>query len=194
MSRAFNQGGIELSFIIMAIQLFVVFLEFYVISALAIILVPFGANSYTKFLYDKVVPSIVGSAVKLMFMAFIMSVSIPLLYERKFDLMVYLAENPNMPLTSEQTAESLGVSMALAFLCWQAPTMAAGLMNGMGTGISADSLSKTRSGMNDMSGAIANSGGGTGVGGMMKGISAAMAKATGNVIPESDTKKNKKDT
>ena len=170
-----------------------IFLEFYVVSALAIILLPFGANSHTKFLYDKVVTSLVGSAMKLMFMAFIMSVSVPLIFARKFELAQYLIENPNIPLSPEQTAESLGVSMALAFLCWQAPTMAAGLMCGMGSGMSAASLHQTSSGMSEMSGAIASSGGGGGVGKMMQGISTAMSKATSSALPDS-VKPSTKDT
>ena len=168
-----------------------IFLEFYVVSALAIILLPFGANSHTKFLYDKVVTSLVGSAMKLMFMAFIMSVSVPLIFARKFELAQYLIENPNIPLSPEQTAESLGVSMALAFLCWQAPTMAAGLMSGMGSGMSAASLSQTTTGMSDMSKSMASSGVGGGVGTMMQGISKAMSAATGNTLPDPDKNTNK---
>ena len=75
-----------------------------------------------------------------MFLAFIMSVAMPIFYERKISLLAYTIANANIPLTSDQSAESLDVSMALAFLCWNAPSMATGLMTGMGGGLSAGSL------------------------------------------------------
>ena len=188
---SFTQGGIELSFILIAIQVCIVCLEFYVVSALAIMLLPFGVNSHTKFLADKVLPSIVSSELKLMVLAFIMSVAMPIFYERKIELLAYAIANVNIPLTSDQSAESLGVSMALAFLCWNAPSMATGLMNGMGSGLSAGSLSQSKDGMSQMSSTMASSGAGSGVGTMMQGISKAMSAATGNPIPEPETSKQK---
>lgn len=119
MSVASTQLGIELSFIIIAVQVFVISLEYYIIGALAIILLPFGANVHTRFLAEKVWPAIVSFGVKLMVLAFILSAAIPLLFKRKFALAQQLAATPNMDLTAADSLESLGTSMALAFLCWQ---------------------------------------------------------------------------
>jgi type IV secretion system protein TrbL len=130
MSVASTQMGVELSFIIIAIQIFVIALEFYVIGALAIIFLPFGANTHTRFLADKVWPAIVACCVKLMVLAFILAVATPELYNRKKALADALLANPGTNITSAQSMESLGVSLALAFLCWQAPSMAAALMMG----------------------------------------------------------------
>jgi hypothetical protein len=61
--------GTELSFVIIAIQVFITYLEFYILAALAIVFLPFGANIHTRFLADKVIPAIMGAGAKLMVMA-----------------------------------------------------------------------------------------------------------------------------
>jgi len=73
------QLGTELSFVIIAIQIFITYLEFYIVGALAIVFIPFLASSHTRFLGDKVMPAIMGAGAKLMVLAFIMSATIPYL-------------------------------------------------------------------------------------------------------------------
>lgn len=161
MSLASTQMGIELSFIVIAIQVFVITLEYYIIGSLAIILLPFGACVHTRFLAEKVWPSIVSCGVKLMVLSFIMSVALPQLFKLKLDMATALAANPALDMNSAQSMQMLGTSLALAFLCWQAPSMASALMSGSSSS-SAEGAHTSAKGMNDAGGAARGVGGSMG--------------------------------
>lgn len=112
--------GILLAYFIIAIQVFVTYLEFALISTLGLILVPFGVFKHTTFLAEKVFGAIISFGVKLMVLGLLVSVTIPVL--RNFTL-------PPDP-TWEMLFNNLLVSFAVAALSWHAPGIAAGLLSG----------------------------------------------------------------
>jgi len=111
---------IILCFFIIGIQIFITYLEFYLVATLALILLPFGVNRRTAFLGEKAIGAVLSFGIKLMVLAFIAAVAIPL---------VKTWSIPADP-TNEQIFCLLLGSMALTFLAWHAPTMAAGLLSG----------------------------------------------------------------
>lgn len=111
---------IYLTFFILAIQVVVAILEFYLIATLAMALVPFGVNKYTAFLSEKAFGAVVSHGVKLMVLAFIVTVAAPVMAG------LNLPPNP----TLEQAYMCLLAAMTLAFLAWKAPDVAAGLFAG----------------------------------------------------------------
>lgn len=70
---------IILCFIIMGIQVFLAYLEFYIVGALALILIPFGTLQRTSFIAEKAIGAVISFGIRLMIMAFIISVAFPLL-------------------------------------------------------------------------------------------------------------------
>lgn len=178
MSIASTQLGIELSFIIIAVQVFIILLEFYIMATLAIILLPFGVNSHTRFIAEKVWPAIVACGVKLMVLAFILSIALGKLFDGKVALATELAK-AHANITSAQSMESLGTSLALAFLCWQAPSMAAALLSGT----SSSSLGAAQGATTSMNaaGTAAGKAGGS-VGGRIAGIMDDLNKRTGGAL------------
>ncbi len=111
---------IILCFFIIGIQIFITYLEFYLVATLALILLPFGVNRRTAFLGEKAIGAVLSFGIKLMVLAFIAAVAIP------------LVKTWSIPVdpTNEQIFCLLLGSMALTFLSWHAPTMAAGLLSG----------------------------------------------------------------
>jgi type IV secretion system protein TrbL len=110
-----------LCFGIVAINILVTYLEFYMISILSLMLIPFGSNKYTSFITQKVINAIISLGVKLMVLAFIVSASLP---------MIKLWSTPSNVGLEDSLYILLG-SAALAFLSWHAPNLASSLMSGM---------------------------------------------------------------
>ena len=75
---------IMLTFVLMAIQIFLAVLEYYLLVTLVAILVPFGILPQTKFLAEKAIGAIVGASVKLMVLALLMALVDPLLAQLHF--------------------------------------------------------------------------------------------------------------
>src|SRR6266851_3553834 len=69
----FSALGIVLAFFVMAIQVFITLLEFYLVSMLALILVPFGVFRHTAFLAERAFGMILAFGIKLMVLACITS-------------------------------------------------------------------------------------------------------------------------
>lgn len=111
---------IYLTFFILAIQVVLAILEFYLIATLAMALVPFGVNKYTAFLSEKAFGAVVSHGVKLMVLAFIITVAAPVMAGLNL---------PPSP-TLEQAYMCLLAAMTLSFLAWKAPDVAAGLFAG----------------------------------------------------------------
>ena len=111
---------IMLSYILIAWQIFYAVLEFYLITALVGIFLPFGFLEQTKFLAEKAIGAVIASGIKLMVLAFIMAVIEPVLSTLTF--------SGNLTLTEIWSA--LLTVGAMAFLTWNAPGVAAGLMAG----------------------------------------------------------------
>lgn len=113
---------VKLSFIIIAINVFITYLEFYIVATLALIFMPFGANKYTKNYAEKAMGAVVAFGVKFMVLSFILSASIPQI--NKF--VVTIDKVP----TDETLTACVSVCACLAILSWHAPNMASGLMAG----------------------------------------------------------------
>ncbi len=111
---------IMLCYFVIGIQIFITYLEFYIVAALALILLPFGVNRHTAFLGEKAIGAVLSFGIKLMVLAFIAAVAVPLV--KTWSL-------PVDPTNKQMFCLLLG-SLAITFLAWHAPTMAAGLLSG----------------------------------------------------------------
>jgi type IV secretion system protein TrbL len=108
-------------FLVMAINVFLAVLEYYLFAALVGILLPFGLLSPTKFLAEKAVGAVVAAGVKLMTLAFLTAAIDPVLRNLRF-------AGPEITL-NELWSMVLTVS-SLMLLCWKAPSLAANLLAG----------------------------------------------------------------
>lgn len=111
---------IILCYAIIAIQVFLVQVEFGIIATLGLILIPFGVLRPTSFIAEKVFGTIIAYGVKLMVLAFILSITFPMLQQ------LALPEEPNL---LAYVNVFVGAAM-LAFLCWHAPGIAASMLSG----------------------------------------------------------------
>ncbi|SPD72439.1 P-type conjugative transfer protein TrbL [uncultured Desulfobacterium sp.] len=112
---------IMLAFLIIAWQVFYAVLEYYLLVAIVGILLPFGFLQQTKFLAEKAVGAIIASGIKLMVLAFILSIAEPILSNLTFT---------NADITYNELFAMLLTAGAIAFLAWNAPSVAAGLLAG----------------------------------------------------------------
>jgi type IV secretion system protein TrbL len=109
------------AFLVMAIQAFVAVLEYYLITAVAGVLVPWALLPQTKFLAEKAIGAVVSAGIKLMVLAFIIAVTNPVLASIHFS-------GPEIKLNELWSV--LLTTSAIAFLAWHAPSLAAGLLAG----------------------------------------------------------------
>ncbi len=109
-----------LIFFIIAIQIFITVLEFYLVVALSSILLPFALLDKTKFLAEKAIGGVISFGIKLMVLSFLMTAAQPILA---------LAVLPADPTYNQIMALILTVG-ALAMLVWNAPGIAMGLLAG----------------------------------------------------------------
>ncbi|MCP4424160.1 MAG: conjugal transfer protein TrbL, partial [Chloroflexi bacterium] len=109
-----------LIFFIIAIQIFITVLEFYLVVALSSILLPFALLNKTKFLAEKAIGGVISFGIKLMVLAFLMTVAQPILA---------LAVLPADPSYNQIMALVLTVG-ALGILVWNVPGIAAGMLAG----------------------------------------------------------------
>lgn len=116
------------AFFMLAIQVFITYLEFYLVAALSLVLIPFGVFKHTAFVAERAFGSVVSFGVKLMVLSFIIAAAGPVLTQ------ITLPAEP----TWQQAYMVLLASMAIAFLAWHAPGIAAGMISG-GPSLSAGS-------------------------------------------------------
>jgi type IV secretion system protein TrbL len=109
-----------IAFFMLAIQVFVTYLEFYLVSALSLVLIPFGVFKHTAFIAERAFGSVVSFGVKLMVLSFIIAAVQPVLAQ------ITLPANP----TFQQAYMVLLAALAIAFLAWHAPGIAAGMISG----------------------------------------------------------------
>lgn len=125
---------IILAFFALAIQVFITYLEFFLVAVLGLILVPFGAFRHTAFIAEKVFGAIVTFGIRLMVLAFILATVQPTLAQ--------LTPPPDPSIS--QVLLLLLTALTIAGLSWHAPAVASGLISGspsltagtvMGTGL-----------------------------------------------------------
>lgn len=108
------------AFTIIAIQLFATWIETYFISSLSLIFMPCAVFSPFAFVAEKAIGAIIGAGTKLMMLLFVISVSFPIIEQWT------ITANPS----TYESIKLLTTAAAIAYLCWQAPSLAAGLMTG----------------------------------------------------------------
>lgn len=115
---------ILIAFAVVAIQVFLTVLEFYMFMGLSAILLPFGINKHTKFIAERTLGGVVNYGVKLMVLAFILSVTEPT-----------LTGSINFSVTDgnvewNEIFSVMVISWAIALLAWNAPGIAACIVSG----------------------------------------------------------------
>lgn len=113
--------GILAAFFVIAIQVFITLLEFYLVSVLVLVLLPFGFLTQTKFLAEKAIGGVISFGIKLMVLAFIVAAA-----ELTLSTLTFASAVP----TFNETFSMLLVAGAIAFLSWNAPGIAAGILSG----------------------------------------------------------------
>lgn len=113
---------IVISFVMMAFQIVLTLLEFYIVSGLAVIFLPFGVNKHTSFLADKAIAGILASGFKVMVLAAVTGASWSVL-ERLFS-------GVTADLSFSRACSLMAASMLLGMLVYRAPSIASGMISG----------------------------------------------------------------
>lgn len=109
------------AFVGMGFQIFFAVIEFYIVTSLAIILIPFIILKQTNFLGFRAINGILSNCIKLMVLAFIASLAAPVLQELTFS-----ASDPTL---RELVSLAVG-ALAIALLMWRAPAIAMSFIAG----------------------------------------------------------------
>jgi type IV secretion system protein TrbL len=117
----FGYLAILACFLIMAINVFLAVLEYYLFAALVGIFLPFGLLGPTKFLAEKAVGAVVSAGVKLMVLAFVTAIIDPVLSNIHF---------AGPEITFNELWSVFLTVCGLMFFCWKAPSLAASLLGG----------------------------------------------------------------
>ncbi len=117
----FGYLAILACFLIMAINVFLAVLEYYVFAALAGIFLPFGLLEPTKFLAEKAIGAVVSASVKLMVLGLVTAMIDPVLSSIHF---------AGPEITFNELWSVFLTVCALMFLCWKAPSLAGSLLGG----------------------------------------------------------------
>jgi len=112
--------GILFSFFLLGIQCFMTYVEFYIVAILSLILLPFGVFRHTAFLAEKAFGAVLAHGIKLMVLAFVIAIAQPVLQR--------ITLSPDFSMRDAWC--TLLAAMAICFLAWHAPGMAAGLLAG----------------------------------------------------------------
>lgn len=159
---------IVVAFAIVAIQVFLTVLEFYLFLGLSAILLPFGINKHTKFIAEKTLGGVVNYGVKMMVLAFILSVTEPTL-TGSIALTV-----TNGLVEWNEVFSVMVIAWAIALLTWNAPGVAAGLVSG------APSLSAGTAAQNSVAGMAAGGGVASAAMGATRSAAGAATRIAGN--------------
>ncbi len=159
---------ILVAFAIVAIQVFLTVLEFYLFLGLSAILLPFGINKHTKFIAEKTLGGVVNYGVKMMVLAFILAVTEPTL-TGAISITV-----SNGLIEWNEIFSVMVIAWAIALLAWNAPGVAAGLVSG------APSLSAGTATQNTVAGTAAGSAAAGAALGATRSAAGAATRLAGN--------------
>ena len=160
-------AGVVLAFGILALQIFITYVEFYIASALLLIFIPWGSFKYTSFVAEKAIGAVISYGTKLMMLGAVYGLSSGIINSMTVTL------TNGEPTPGAALSSMLG-PFALCLLCWQAPGMAAGLMTGAPTLSAGTAMGTAVAGF---AGASAGGAMGAGVGSMAMGAGSSAAKA-----------------
>jgi type IV secretion system protein TrbL len=108
-------------FFIIACQVCLAVVEYYLVLTLATCLIPFGMSEHTKFLSEKAIGAVVAVSVKLMVLAFIIAIVSPVLGSLRFS-------GAGGELKLNEVLSMVLVAGMLAFTVWRAPGFASDLL------------------------------------------------------------------
>ena len=160
-------AGVVLAFGILALQIFITYVEFYIASALLLIFIPWGSFKYTSFVAEKAIGAVISYGTKLMMLGAVYGLSSGIINSMTVSL-------TNGEPTPGAVLSSMLGPFALCLLCWQAPGMAAGLMTGAPT-LSAGTAAGTA--VAGFAGAAAGGSAGAGIGSMAMSTGSSAASA-----------------
>jgi P-type conjugative transfer protein TrbL len=104
-------------FFVMACQVCLAVVEYYLVLTLATCLIPFGMSPHTKFLSEKAIGAVVAVSVKLMVLSFIVSLVSPVLGQLRFS-------GAGGELKLNEIMSMVLVCGMLALVTWRAPGFA----------------------------------------------------------------------
>lgn len=171
---AFVGIAVLVLYFVIAIQVFLAVIEFYIIAAFGVIFIPWGVNQHTKFIAERYFGAILAAGTKLMVTWAMMGVSYPILRS------LNLSADPSW---SQVISLAFGVG-TIAFLIIKAPAIAAGLMSGSANISAGEAMSMGMAGGSmAASGALAAGGAvasATGVGAVVGSAALSGAAALGS--------------
>ena len=112
--------AIFIAFAFIALNVLLCFVEFYLTTALSIILLPFGVNSHTSFISQKALGAVVNFGVKLMIMIFLLGLMSNMI--SKMDAIT----NDDYGKLFEAVLQAC----MYAFLIWKLPSLISGMLSG----------------------------------------------------------------
>ena len=169
------------SFFIIAVQIFVVLIEFKLVSLCGFVLVPFGLFGRTAFLAEKVLGNVMASGVKVMVLAVIVGIGSTLFSQ-------FTSAASGQPTLEEVLAMALA-SLTLLGLSIFGPGIASGLVSGapqlgvgaaVGTGMVVGGMAMAAAGAAQMAAGAAS---GMSFGGMGGGAAGAAGAGGGRLPP-----------
>ena len=116
-------GLVMLSYLLIAIQVFLTLLEFYLIAAIAPAFLAFGAWNKSAFLAEKAIGALFAFAIKIIVMVVILSAAIPVLQSFTMPSTFSVA-------TFGEAFRLAAAAVCVALLTWQAPGVASSMMGG----------------------------------------------------------------
>ena len=111
---------IILSYFVMAVQLLLAHLEFLIVVIVSLIFLPFAVSNSTNWIAQGFFKAFVGQGIRMLVLCVILSIGVPL---------VNALIIPVQPTLSSCFGVLLG-AMCVAFLAWQVPSMAGGMVYG----------------------------------------------------------------
>jgi type IV secretion system protein TrbL len=111
---------IIITYFLIAINCFLVVVEFYIFTVCSVLLIPFAIFKPTSFLAERAIGATFALTIKVMVLSLVMGLTHTFLSGLQV---------PTDPDTAQIFHVLLGVG-AVAFLCWQAPSMAVALFSG----------------------------------------------------------------
>ena len=112
--------AIFIAFAFIALNVLLCFVEFYLTTALSILLLPFGVNSHTSFISQKALGAVVNFGVKLMIMIFLLGLMSTMI--SKMDAIT----NDDYGKLFEAVLQAC----MYAFLIWKLPSLISGMLSG----------------------------------------------------------------
>lgn len=124
--------AVALSYFAVGINLFLLYVEFYILGALSIVLVPFGVNQYTSFISQKVLNAMITIGIKLMVTVFIIGLVMPFMLSIQ-PLGFQISEASGQTGTLQDNLILLLPCLAMVFLTIHGPNLAMSLLSGGGS-------------------------------------------------------------